>query len=131
MTAVILRAALMKMNSCLLITNITLTEPTAPTVTYPRPTVPTNTNRHGRPSREMVPASLLCVKTCMNIAGPVLEILNNVNAVFHHLLSFAILLNVLPFTFSRSLSLNVHWLSKHLLDSTQLTFLFQQPFFLS
>lgn len=87
MTAVILRAARMKMNICLLITNITLTgptEPTAPTVTCPRPTVPTNTNRPGRSSRETVPASPLCVKTCTNITGPVLEILNNVNAVFHH-----------------------------------------------
>lgn len=87
MTAVILRAARMKKNICLLITNITLmgpTEPTAPTVTCPRPTVPTNTNRPGRSSRETVPASPLCVKTCTNITGPVLEILNNVNAVFHH-----------------------------------------------
>lgn len=93
MTAVILRAALMKMNFDLLLTNITLTgptEPTAPTVTCPRPTVQTNTNRHGHSSCETVPASRLCVKTCMNIAGPVLEILNNVNAFFHHpLISFA------------------------------------------
>lgn len=83
MTAVTLSPALMKTRFFLLLRNTTLTgptAPTAPTATCPRPRAQTNTNRP--PSVEDVSLGPSCiplrVKSCMNITGPVLELLNNV-----------------------------------------------------
>lgn len=84
MTAVTLSPALMKTRFFLLLRNTTLTGPTAPTATCPRPRAQMNTNR--LPSVEDV--SLAPAASCVNITGPVLELLNNVNAVLFRLVAF-------------------------------------------
>lgn len=96
MTAVTLNPALMKTRFFLPLRNTTLTGPTgltAPTATCPRPRVQTNTNHPPAwrtfHCRWYLHHSPLCQTMYEHYrSGPVLELLNNVNAVLFRLVAF-------------------------------------------
>lgn len=142
MTAVTLNPAPMKTRFFRPLKNTTLTGPTgltAPTATCSRPRVQTNTNHP--PSTEDVSLGPSCrwylhhSPLCQTMyehyqSGPVLELLKNVNAdlfqlvAFHHPPPPDVLCFVRSLLFLWSFILR-HLLSKHLLDSVQLTLSFQ------